>query len=423
MAEAVLMPKAGISVESCIIGAWKKKPGDTVAVGDILFDYETDKATFECESTSGGVLLETFFEGGDEVPCLVAVCAVGQSGEDVSDLRPGAAGSPEENKAIEVYEVPVRETPEVTAAVSDGSPISPRAKMLAERLRIDAGDASPTGPRGRIIARDVEALASADKTGDGIGGRVFDEPAAAAAVTASAPAGGTAEYTDIKFTKIRSTIAKSMCLSLNETAQVTNHHSCDASGIMAFRRQCKEAADSLGVSGISLGDIVMYVVCRTLRDHPDMNSHLIGGDTLRRFDRVNLGMAVDTPRGLMVPTIFGADKKSLKELSGAAKELAAMAISGSISPDLLRGATFTVSNLGSLGAEMFTPIINPPQAAILGICGITTKVREKAGAIETYPSLGLSLTYDHRAIDGAPASRFARDLAQNIERFQLLLAL
>jgi pyruvate dehydrogenase E2 component (dihydrolipoamide acetyltransferase) len=149
---------------------------------------------------------------------------------------------------------------------------------------------------------------------------------------------------------------------------------------------------------------------------------MVGDDTLRRFKHVNLGVAVDTPRGLMVPTIFNADEKSLLEISKEVKTLAEAARSGSISPDLLGGGSFTVSNLGSMGVEVFTPVINPPQTGILGVCTITQRVKEVGGEIKIYPAMGLSLTYDHRVVDGAPAARFMKELCANLEKITVLLA-
>lgn len=429
MATAILMPKAGISVESCIIGRWQKQPGDSVSVGDVLFDYETDKAAFECESIADGVLLEIFFQDGDEVPCLMPVCAVGQLGENVSSLRSGTTSADEiapldmteETAPIEL--VPQTVTAE-TATPSDATAgVSPRARNLAKTLHVNAEDAIPTGPYDRVIARDIDTLALSQKTGTGIGGRSLVTSSPQAKVITSVSPDDGSGFTDVNFTKIRRTISASMHRSLSESAQLTHHHSCDASNIMSYRKECKAALEASGLDGISLNDMVMYAVVKTLKNHTDINAHIIGGDTLRKFVGVHLGMAVDTPRGLVVPTIFDADKKSLKELSDEAKKLAAMAQSGSINPDLLQGGTFTVSNLGSLSVEMFTPIINPPQVAILGVCGITIRVRDGKNGIETYPAMGLSLTYDHRAVDGAPASRFAKDVAKNIEQFQLLLAL
>ena len=179
-----------------------------------------------------------------------------------------------------------------------------------------------------------------------------------------------------------------------------------------------------GCAGITLGDMLLYAVSRTILDHPDLNANTVGEDVVRRFRHVNLGVAVDTPRGLMVPTIFNADQKSLLEISQEVKALAADARSGKISPDLLVGGTFTVTNLGSAGVEMFTPVINPPQTGILGVCGITQRVRAgKDGQIELYPAMGLSLTVDHRVVDGAPAANFTKALCRNLEQFTALLAL
>lgn len=413
MANAVIMPKAGITVESCIIGTWEKKIGDPVKVGDILFTYETDKASFECESTAEGTLLEIFFQEGDEVPCLLNVCAVGNPGEDCSALRPEgaaeeapAAAPVEEPKAAAPAAAPVAET---TAVAGEKSAISPRAKKLAERAGVDAALATPTGPNGRIIERDVRTL--------------MDNPmVAAAAPAAAAPAAPVAEeYEDVKFSGIRRAISKSMHTSLSTMAQLTHNTSFDATAILNYRKVLKAAEGE--VAGITLGDIVLYAVSRTLLNHPDLNANMLDDNNIRLFKHVNLGVAVDTPRGLMVPTIFHADEMSLLEISKAVKDLAAQCREGSISPDLLSGGSFTVSNLGNLGVESFTPVINPPQTGILGVCGTTDRVRKgKDGNIEIYPAMGLSLTYDHRAVDGSPAARFQKELCQNLENFTTLLA-
>ena len=169
--------------------------------------------------------------------------------------------------------------------------------------------------------------------------------------------------------------------------------------------------------------MVLYAVSRTLSAHANLNAHYFEEEgKMRLFSAVNLGIAVDTERGLLVPTLFGADKLSLNEISVKAKELITAAQKGSIAPDLLRGASFTITNLGSLGVESFTPVINPPQTGILGVDTITRRIKEVAGKDVFYPAMGLSLTFDHRAIDGAPAARFLRDLCANLENFDLLLA-
>ncbi len=422
MANAVIMPKAGITVESCIIGNWEKKVGDAVKVGDILFTYETDKASFECESTEEGTLLEIFFGDGEEVPCLVNVCAIGNPGDDCSALRPDGAAAEEAAPApvAEAAPTPKAEAapdpaptpaPVATTASADGAAVSPRAKKLAERAGVDASLATPTGPNGRVIERDVRNLME----------NPVVAPAAAACAEAPAAAAPETEYEDVKFSGIRRAIAKSMTTSLSTIAQLTHNTSFDASGILAYRKQLK--ASEGDCAGITLGDIVLYAVSRTLKNYPDLNANMLDDSTIRRFNHVNLGVAVDTPRGLMVPTIFHADEKSLLEISKEVKELAAACREGNISPDKLSGASFTVSNLGNLGVESFTPVINPPQTGILGVCGTIDRVKKgKDGEIAIYPAMGLSLTYDHRAVDGTPAARFQKELCQNLENFTVLLA-
>ena len=301
--------------------------------------------------------------------------------------------------------------------------ISPRAKNAAERLRLDPAMAAPTGPNGRVIERDIAALAAESRTGSGLGGRLLpcDMETAKRQVEELTPAAPAEEYEDVKLTNIRKVIAKSMHQSLSEMAQLTHTVSFDATCIMNYRKQLKLAAEKLDVPNITLNDIMLYAVSRVLPRHPDLNAHYLG-DSIRRFRHVNLGLAVDTPRGLMVPTLFNADEKSLREISSEAKALIAACQEGSINPDLLQGGSFTVSNLGSLGIEHFTPVINPPQTGILGVCGITERVRTgKDGGISVYPAMGLSLTYDHRALDGAPASRFLAELKTALESFTALL--
>ncbi|MBE6598608.1 MAG: 2-oxo acid dehydrogenase subunit E2 [Ruminococcaceae bacterium] len=419
MAKPVIMPKAGITVESCIIGKWQKNVGDMVKVGDILFTYETDKAAFECESTEEGELLEIFYGDGEEVPCLVNVCAVGTKGDDVSALRPASGAAPAE--AAEAAAPAVEEKKEESAtapAASASAPsadglvrISPRAKGLAERSGVNYEGRTGTGPKGRIIEQDIRRF-MLDK-----GAEAEEAAVAAPAAAASVP---TPEFEDVKFSGIRRAISKSMIRSLSEAAQLTNHHTFDATAIQSYRAALKAAGDEY--AGVTIGDMVLYAVSRTLLNHPDLNANMIGDDTIRHFKHVNLGVAVDTPRGLMVPTIFNADEKSLLEISREVKTLAEAARSGSISPDLLSGGSFTVSNLGSMGVEVFTPVINPPQTGILGVCTITQRVKEVGGEMKIYPAMGLSLTYDHRAVDGAPAARFMKELCANLEKITVLLA-
>ncbi len=441
MADVVLMPKVGISVESCIITEWVKKPGDQVAEGDILFSYETDKSSLECESTLAGVLLEQFFGPGDEVPVLTPVCAIGVAGEDVSSLRPGAAQEGPAPAAAGAV-APAAQSAAAPgrpdgaeAAVPETSPagagpmehgqlkISPRAKNLAEKHHLDVSAIPASGPYGRVIERDVHAALDS--------GTAAQRPADAAAAQSVAPAQPVAlqktaaeqEYEDVKFSGIRKVISQSMAASLATIPQLTHNFSFDATEILALRAKIKAKGEEMGLPSITLNDFILFTVSRLLPKYPELNAHMLDGVTMRKFKNVNLGMAVDTPRGLMVPVIHNANLMSLAELSQAAKSLAKQAQEGTLSPDYMTGGTFTVSNLGALNVESFTPVINPPETGILGVDNIIQRPRAgKDGGIELYPAMGISLTYDHRAIDGAPASRFASEVCRTLETFTLLLA-
>jgi len=414
MATEIIMPRVGISVESCIITQWHKNRGDAVKAGDILFSYETDKATAEEEAKEDGVLLEILAQEGEEVPVLQAVCVIGQPGEawQAQPVNPEGGGKPPADFE-EISNIATRAAcaPPLQALLAESSDkISPRAKNLARKTGVDPRSLAGTGPGGRIIERDVRNAQRFGSQEPGIRDQVAGE------ATCLPSQDITQEAEIVKFSGIRKAIAKAMTQSLSTTAQLTNHGSFDASSILQYRAMLKQESDP-ALAGITLNDMLLYAVARTLKNHRDLNAHLID-DSMHYYNAVHLGIAVDTPRGLLVPTLFNAGGMSLAQLSLAAKQLIKDAQAGTISPDLLRGATFTVTNLGSLGVEMFTPVINPPQTGILGVCAIVDRPRQ--GTV--YPAMGLSLTYDHRAVDGAPAARFIMELKQNLENFTALLA-
>jgi pyruvate dehydrogenase E2 component (dihydrolipoamide acetyltransferase) len=219
-------------------------------------------------------------------------------------------------------------------------------------------------------------------------------------------------YTDERLTGVRRTIAKVMHESLSTMAQLTHHSSFDATKLLDCRKRIKAYADS----DITMNDMILFAVSRTLKKFPSFNAHFLD-DKIRKFHSVNIGVAVETDRGLLVPTLYGADIKTLKVLSQELKELILATRTGRIDPDLLANGTFTVTNLGALGVEIFTPVINSPQTAILGVCSIQIRFKEIDGKLVHYPAMGLSLTYDHRAVDGAPAARFMMALTQILENF------
>lgn len=444
MATVVIMPRQGQSVESCIITAFNKKVGDTVDVGDILFSYETDKSSFEEPAPVSGKILAIFREEGDDVPCLENVLVIGNDGEDVSAFAPmtdteeiaPAPKAEQPAKESSVQAPPAVETEVAPAATQGIGSISPRARLLAEKTNADLLKAIPTGPNGRIIERDIQKLVDMGLTvspaakaayttateGSGINGKVVlnDLKAPATPVAAEVTVSPVAAYEDVKLSNVRKVIAKSMHASLANMAQLTLNSSFDATKLMALRASLKGGAEKMGLANITLNDMVLFAVSRVILNHKDLNAHYLD-DVIRYFNTVNIGVAVDTNRGLLVPTVFGAEKLSLNELSKSAKAVITEAQSGTINPDKLQGGTFTVTNLGSLGIESFTPVINPPQTGILGVGTITKRIKEVNGEDVTYPAMGLSLTFDHRALDGAPAAKFLKELCFALENFDLLL--
>lgn len=320
-----------------------------------------------------------------------------------------------------------------TANVGGRLKISPRARNLVAKTDADVSKAVPTGPDGRIIERDIQKVLDAGLTvsaetaekllrGEKV---VFAETKAEEFhVPAAAPEAKTG-YTDEKMSQIRKIISKSMHTSLTELAQLTLTTSFDASALVALRASLKAGGEAMGIGNITYNDMILFAVAKTLATgkYKALNANLIGGDTMRYFEGVHLGIAVDTERGLMVPTVFDAQRLTLSELAKQAKTLAVDCQSGKANPDVLRGASFTISNIGPTGIESFTPVINPPQTAILGVCSLTKRVKEKDGAPVFYPCIPLSLTIDHRAVDGAPAAKFLSELVRNLENFNLLLTI
>lgn len=438
MATIVVMPQLGNSVESCIIVEWMIAEGDTVAVDQTLASIETDKSTMEVPSTAEGTVLKLLWEEGDEVPVKDPLIIVGDPGEDISGLVPGGESASESAEATAAPEqaAPAFATERATGAVS------PRARALAASSGVDASAiAEGSGPHGRVIERDVAAAIAAGPTltsaaraagvsateGSGIGGRVSvadanraPEANAPAAVSAPAPAAdfpGASTSSPLK--GVRKVVAKRMMESLTTTAQLTLNTSANAAGILALRKKVKNADEALGLNKITLNDLVCFAVSRTLPKYPVFNAHLEDG-VLTEFEQVHLGFACDTPRGLLVPVIRSAQSLGLKAFSDEAKRLAGAAIDGTLSPDYLGGGTFTVSNIGSFGIETFTPVINLPQTAILGVGAITPRpALASDGTIGVQQRLNLSLTIDHQVIDGADGARFLRDLVGAIENIDV----
>ena len=439
MAIPVLMPRQGQSVETCILGEWIKKKGDTVKVGDILFSYETDKASFEEDAKADGILLDVFFEEGDEVPVLVNVAVIGNAGESFAEFRPAGESAsvapevivPEVQAETKVTVHEVKTVAEQTGKIK----ISPRAKIAAERKGVDYQILKGSGPEGRIIERDIEAAsqvmpkftplaqekakAEGLKTGDtvtGLGGKAVAKDL----ISYNQIYGDDFEVK--KLSNMRKLIAKAMHASLQNSAQLTHHMSADARTIMALRKKYKKALDAGQISqNITINDLVCFAVIKALKKFPQVNTHFIG-DSMRWFKKVHLGLAVDTDRGLMVPAIKNADDLSLEGLSAQMQSIAGQCRKGNVNPELLapEAASFTISNLGNYGVEMFTPVINIPQTAILGVCTIVPRPKDLGDGVYGFvPMMGLSLTYDHQALDGGEATLFLREIKEQIENLEI----
>ncbi len=462
MAQVVIMPKQGQSVESCIVSEFKKKVGDSVKVGDILFGYETDKATFEEESQVEGTVLAIFYKDGDEIPVLQNVMVIGQPGESFAEFAPAgvqersdsssAVSHPLDPTTPQSGAVPPLSVPRVAAASEEtsspsapvnavpGAPASPRARKLAEEKSVNLDAVAGSGPHGRIIARDVEAAAAAQGKLSGLakakmaeGGLVAGEGSGLAGTVKGGDlktwkanhtdiAGEGEEFEVVKMSNMRKLIAKSMYNSLQNSAQLTHMLGADARRIQALRKKAKKALEEGRIdANITINDFVCFAVIKALQKFPNINSHCLG-DAMRIFKTVNLGCAVDTERGLMVPVIKNADELNIIGLSKELKKAADACKKGSFNPDLLasEAGSFTVSNLGGYGVEWFTPIINVPQSAILGVGTIVARPKDLgAGVYAFVPYLGLSLTYDHRAIDGGEATRFLKQVATEIETLEV----
>ncbi|MFZ4581025.1 MAG: dihydrolipoamide acetyltransferase family protein, partial [Paludibacter sp.] len=414
MAVVVILPKQGQSVESCIITEIKKKKGDTVKKGEVIFSYETDKASFEEESPVDGVVLESFYNDGDEVPVLLDMMVIGQPGDDYAGLLQGGAPiveSQEPRAKIQEAETAAEPKPETrnpktetsnSSNLSNGTTsfVSPRAKNLAAAEAIDASQLAGTGPNGRVIEKDVKAalenrpkltpLAKKIAAEEGVqpqgAGSGLAGTAKSTDLAAPVNAVYGVDYEDKKLSNMRKIIAKSMHASLQNSAQLTHHLGADARNIQNLRKKAKKAFEAGTLSAnLTINDFVCFAVIKALKKFPNANSHFLG-DAMRLFSKVHLGLAVDTERGLMVPAVRNADDLSILGLSNQMKEVANACKKGAIAPELLaaEAATFTVSNLGAYGVEMFTPVINLPQSAILGVNTIVPRPKDLGDGVYAF---------------------------------------
>jgi pyruvate dehydrogenase E2 component (dihydrolipoamide acetyltransferase) len=456
MATEVFLPKLGQTMEEGTIVEWMKKEGDKVNRGDVLFTVESDKAVLEVESSAKGVLRRILIDKGAKVPVLTTVGIIGEAGEDISGLlqkagpAQAAVAPASQPAAVGAAPQPAPQAvvaPEPAAVAPQPIPgrervfASPRARRVAEEKQVDLDYVAGSGPNGRIIEKDVLEFAARQPLATPLARKVAAEmgvsleqiPTAGGRITAeqvraaAAPAGGVpapavaAAGEVVPLSGVRAIIAERMGNSSRTTAAVTLESLVDATELVALRTRLKEAlAKELGFD-VGYNDLLALIVARCLVEFPYMNVRL-DAEGIRHLQDVNVGLAVDTERGLIVPVIRNAQHMGLKELATKFRQIVARAREGKAGPDDLTGGTFTITNLGMFGVDAFTPIINLPECAILGVGRIKPEAAVVNGEVVVRQRMWLSLTFDHRLVDGAPAARFLQGILKYIETPYLLLS-
>ena len=435
MARDFLLPQWGMEMQEATIVKWLKKEGDAVEKGDLIVEVETAKLETEMESLDTGVLAHIMVAEGDTVPIGTVLAVIAAHGEEVP--RPGGA----KPAAVAPKAAPSAPAPPAAAAPAQAGPrdapqVVPAARRLAQQHSIDLTQVNGSGPNGRITIGDIEAAIEAPAptapaeraavqvvpaarrlaqqhgidlsrvAGSGPNGRILIEDVEKAVEEASKPA---AEA--VPFRGMRQTIATRMLDSLLTMAQVTLTTEADVTDAMKLREGLARQWTDGGLSPLTL---VIKATARALQDHPRMNA-IQDKDEIKLVQEINVGVAVALEEGLMVPTIRNADQKGLAELGREARELAARTREGKASYDEVTGGTFTITNLGAFEIDAFTPIINPPQLGILGVGRAVEKPVVHEGEIAKRSMMALSLTFDHRAIDGAPAADFLRTVKRHLE--------
>ena len=424
MPHAILMPKPGQMTEECTVIAWHKREGDHVARGDVLFEIETDKSAMEVEAFDEGVLLRIVAQEGDTVP-VNQVCAwVGQPGEAIPETpRPAApveSAAPAVESAAPAVEgaegAVAPATAPVTAAMSPATAaarapdeagarmrISPRASRAAADAGVDPRTITGSGPEGRITEKDVLAAVAA------VAARAVATPGAAprSAPIPAVPVEGEEEPRPLS--RMRRVIADRLTASWTTSPHFTVTVAVDVSRLLALRSELKAAGTNLTVT-----DFILAATAQTLAEFPDVNSRTDGASVWRRR-RVHLGLAVSLPGGLVVPVIRDADRLTIAELHDRAADVAGRARDGTLTPDEMTGGTFTVSNLGMLGVEEFSAIINPGESAILAVAAAMPTVVAIGDAMAVRSIMKLTLSADHRQVDGEVAARFLGSLRRRLE--------
>ena len=450
MATEILMPKLGLTMTEGTIDEWKKNVGDSVAKGEILFSVETDKLTNDVEAEADGVLLAITVPAGETVACKTVIGWLGAAGETVptagAPATAPAAGSAAETPASAAAETPAAAAP--ARAAGEYVPATPYAKKLAKEKGFDLSAIPATGYKGVVVAKDVlgftpaavetaapasaaEVKASplAAKVAADLGIDLADVKAAHGRVLAEdllryiaetrekAEGGAAEEREEVKpMSGMRKAIAKNMLNSHMTSPTVTFNLGIDMTEMKRYREQLKAKEIK-----VSYTDLLVKFVAKALTEFPLLNCSVEDNKIVYKH-YINMGVAVALDNGLVVPNIQDADKKSLTEISAEVKEMAKQAREGKLPPEKLRGGTFTITNLGMYGIESFSPIINQPEVAILGVNTMEDKVVVRNGEICIRPIMNLSLTADHRVVDGSVAAQFLQRVKSLMENPALILA-
>ena len=435
MAHPILMPKPGQMTEECVLVAWLKREGDVVKKGDVLFEIETDKSNMDVEAFEEGVLLKRLVQEGETVP-VNAVCAyVGEPGEAIPDAAPAlpvavaapAAPVPRRDArrcAFARRRVSAPAAVAIAPSTDDGAVrlrISPRASRLAADSGIDPRSLRGTGPEGRITERDVRtAIQSAAAMPAATASPVVAALPATSPAAVLAPAAPPAvqpvavgvdgdEAAPRQMSRMRRIIAERLTLSATTVPQFTVTVAVDMTRLLLLRSELKAAGNTLSVT-----DFIVHAVAQTLAEFPDVNSRTDGTSVWPRR-RVHVGLAVALQDGLVVPVIRDADRRSLEDLHARAAELAEGARNGTLSPDLLTGSTFTISNLGMFGVDEFSAIINPGESAILAVSSVVPTPVAVGDGMGIRQIMKLTLTADHRLVDGELGARFLNALRRRLQ--------
>lgn len=444
MAKEIFMPKLSSTMEVGTLLQWFKEEGDSIEIGEPLFEIMTDKINIEVEAYDQGILLKKYFQVDDQVPVNQIIGYIGEKDEKVPENSPGISGDTEaESQSPAEESVPEKEVSLEAAADNEGEKVraTPAARKQARMNDVELVFIQGSGPKGRIQKKDVLAhLASSspkatplarkvaaseqvplgDIKGSGVNGKILRSDISTA-VNTRASSTATAEPNRKQMSGMRKVIAKRMSESVNTAPHVTLTTDADMTKVKELRTSLLPVIEKQTGLRLSFTDILIKAAGKALSRHPGVNVS-IEGEEIIQHEQVHIGLAVAVEDGLMVPVIKNVNEKGLAQITEDAKEAGKLARENRLHPNQLKDSTFTISNLGMYAVDVFTPIINQPESAILGVGRILDRPVAVEGNLAVRPMMTLSLSFDHRAMDGAPAAAFLTELKYILENpFELLV--